>query len=173
MPERPVAVRLPADLAARLHRLVPRLGAGYEQVAFLHGRRAAGRIEVTAIEPVPNTHRRPGSFGVAACDYRTARARGTLVGLFHTHVNNCRPSAADRRLLRLLPLVHVIGSPGPAPSLARLHSWIAAPNGSIRSLRLEVVHASLREGLDPSPGEDLRPSRREVCRPFHMEVIAR
>jgi len=131
------------SLTASAHRaLVPLVFAGrhgLERVAFLHGFRDALGVRITTVKSIGNTHRSPGGFGVAARDYRKAAASGSLVGLFHTHARDCRPSEADLRLLRRSRMVQIIGAPGDGGSEARLRSLCVLDDGRIDSPPIEVL----------------------------------
>lgn len=118
--------------------LVARGADGREMVAWLHGTVEGIDVTVTAVEPAVNTHRCPGSFGIAASALRQARAPGTLVGLFHTHTGYCLPSAADLRLARQSRLLQLIGAPGRPRRAIRLHAFSCGDDGRIDTPRIEV-----------------------------------
>jgi proteasome lid subunit RPN8/RPN11 len=112
--------------------------SGMERVAFLHGSTRDRRILIDGVRQVANTHRRPGGFGVSMSEYRKAVASGTLVGLFHTHTRDCRPSSADIALLRRSRLLQIIGAPGTSRGAIRLESFHWVANDRIDSLPIEV-----------------------------------
>jgi proteasome lid subunit RPN8/RPN11 len=130
-------------LTAMAHRaLIPLVAAGrhgVERVAFLHGLADPLGVTVAAVSSVANTHRRANGFGVAARDYRTAAASGSLIGLFHTHAGDCRPSDADLALLRRSGLVQIIGAPAEDGSAVTLRALCLRDDGSIDSPPIEVI----------------------------------
>lgn len=114
---------------------------GWERVAFLHGAAGESGARVTTIVSVPNTHRSPGGFGVALSAYRKAAASGSLVGLFHTHMRDSRPSAADLRLLTPGGLYQLIGAPAGRRGAIELRSFRGRPNGEVEYPPIEVIRS--------------------------------
>lgn len=124
-----------------LRSLVSRGNDGRERVAFLHGATGEPGARVTTVVPVPNTHRSPGGFGVALSAYREAAASGSLVGLFHTHMRDSRPSAADLRLLAPHGLYQLIGAPAGKRGAIELRSFRGRPNGDVEYPPVEVIRS--------------------------------